>query len=221
MTNSEGESEAEYSEGEHESGGDDTDDEGGPNTAIAAQRAENTPLFMRALHFQAIHTPKFPEYVNMVSGYVANEEFHGGMIFSNREVIVRAVKNYSISRSVDYKVHESELLTFYCKCKHFGSGCHWLIRVSFRKNQDIWEVRKYNGPHTCTSAMLSQDHTKLDSNMIAQYIEPMVRADPSLKVKNVIAKIQNRYGYLTTYPKIWMAKQRAIERVCDNWERFV
>ena len=167
VDNSEDESDAEYSEGEHESGDDDTDDEGGLNTTIATQHAEDTPPFMRALHLEAMHTPEFPEYANMVSGYVADGEFHAGMIFSDREVVVQAVKNYSLSRSVDYKVHESEPLTFYCKCKHFGSGCHWLIRVSFRKNQDIWEVRKYNGPHTCTSAMLSQDHTKLDSDMIA------------------------------------------------------
>ena len=54
--------------------------------------------------------------------------------------------------------------------------------------------------------------------MIAQYIEPMVRADLSLKVKNVIVEIQNRYGYLTTYRKAWVAKQKAIERVYDSWE---
>ena len=46
----------------------------------------------------------------------------------------------------------------------------------------------------------------------------MVRADPFLKVKNVIAKIQNQYGYLKTYRKAWMAKQKVIERVYGSWE---
>ena len=54
--------------------------------------------------------------------------------------------------------------------------------------------------------------------MIAQYIEPMVRVDPSLKVKNVIAEIQNHYEYLTTYRKAWVVKQKAIKRVYDSWE---
>ena len=165
--NSEGESDAEYSKGKHESGSDDTDDEGGPNTAIAIQHAEDTPPFMRALHLKVMHAPEFSEYANMVSGNVVDGEFDGGMIFNDREAVVHSVKNYSISRSVDYKVHESEPLTFCCKCKHFGFRCQWLIRVSFRKNQDIWKVKKYSSPHTCTSAMLSQDHTKLDSDMIA------------------------------------------------------
>ena len=41
---------------------------GGPNVAIVVQHAEDTPPFMRALHFEAMHAPKFPEYSNMVSG---------------------------------------------------------------------------------------------------------------------------------------------------------
>ena len=47
--------------------------------------------------------------------------------------------------------------------------------------------------------MISQDHTKLDADMIAQYIEPMIQADVFIKVKVVIAEIQSRYGYTPTY----------------------
>ena len=88
VDNSEGENDAEYSKGEHESGGDDIDDEGGPNTAIAAQHAENTPPFMQALHLEAMHASWFPEYANMVSDYAVGGEFHDGMIFSDRETVV-------------------------------------------------------------------------------------------------------------------------------------
>ena len=89
-------------------------------------------------------------------------------------------------------MNEPESMTFYCKCKYFGSRCQWLVRVGFRKKKDVWEIRRYNGPHTCNAAMISQDHKKLDSDIIAQYIEPMVRADPSFKVKLVIAEIQSQ-----------------------------
>ena len=63
------------------------------------------------------------EYMNIVSGYVTDGKFYTRMIFNDKEAIVQAVKNYNISRLVDYKVHESELLTFYCKCKNFVSEC--------------------------------------------------------------------------------------------------
>ena len=173
---------------------------------------------MRTLDLEAMHAPEFPEYANMASDYTVDGELCVGMQFSDREAVVRAIKNYSISKSVDYNVCESESRTFYCKCKYYGVGCNWLVRVSLRKKKGIWEIKKYNGPHTCTAAMISQDHTKLDADMIAQYIEPMIRADVSIKVKVVIAEIQSRYGYTPTYWKAWTAKQKAIERIYGGWE---
>ena len=67
-------------------------------------------------------------------------------------------------------------------------------------------------------ARISQDHTKLDSDTIAKCIKPMVESDPSFKIKSVIAEIQSRFGYMTTYRKAWMAKQKAIEKVFGQWE---
>ena len=148
----------------------------------------------------------------------ADGELCIGMQFSDREAVIRAIRRYSISKGVDYKVYESEPTTFYCKCIHYGIDCGWLVRASFRKNKYYWEIRKYNGPHTCTRARISQDHTKLDSDTIAECIKPMVESDPSFKIKSVIAEIQSQYGYTTTYRKAWMAKQKAIEKIFGQWE---
>ena len=75
VDNSEGESDGKYSEGKYEIGGDDTDNDGGPNTTITVQHAEDTPSFIQALHLEAMHAPKFPKYANIVNGYVADGEF--------------------------------------------------------------------------------------------------------------------------------------------------
>ena len=98
---------------------------------------------------------------------VAGGELCIRMEFNNREAVVRAIKDYSISKLVDYKEFELEPTTFYCKCKHFGRGCEWLVRASLRKKKDVWEIRKYNGPYTCAVMIISQDHSKLDTNIIA------------------------------------------------------
>ncbi|RYR55069.1 hypothetical protein Ahy_A06g030320 [Arachis hypogaea] len=47
---------------------------------------------------------------------VADGEFAVGMEFSSREAVIKAIKEYIIRRSVDYRVYESEPLTFYAKC---------------------------------------------------------------------------------------------------------
>nr|XP_025637771.1 uncharacterized protein LOC112733113 [Arachis hypogaea] len=121
---------------------------------------------------------------------VADDEFAVGMEFSSREAVIKAIKDYTIRRSVDYRVYESEPLTFYAKCTQYGSGCDWLIR----------------------------DHSKLDSITIAEVIKPLVEADPSLKVKSVIAEVQSKFNYTVSYRKAWLAKQRAVEKIFGGWE---
>ncbi|XP_015947367.1 uncharacterized protein LOC107472358 [Arachis duranensis] len=128
------------------------------------------------------------------------------------------MKEYTLRRSVDYHVYESEPLIFYTKCTQYGSGCDWLIKVSMISRKYCWVIRRYNGSHTCTRATISQDHSKLDSNTIAEAIKPLVEADPSLKVKSVIAEVQSKFNYTVNYWKAWLAKQKSVEKIFGGWE---
>ncbi|XP_057740286.1 uncharacterized protein LOC130957446 [Arachis stenosperma] len=177
------------------------------------------PSFMRVLDLEAMHVPEFPEYMTAAENLIVEDsEFGVGMEFSSREAVIKAVKDYSIRRSVDYRVFESEPLTFYAKCTQYGSGCDWLIRVSLISRRYCWVIRRYNGSHTCTRATISQDHSKLDSITIAEAIKPLVEADPSLKVKSVIAEVQSKFNYTVSYRKAWLAKQKAVEKIFGGWE---
>ncbi|XP_057740424.1 uncharacterized protein LOC130957597 [Arachis stenosperma] len=115
---------------------------------------------------------------------VADGEFTVGMEFSSREAVIRAMKEYVIQRSVDYRVYESELLTFYAKCTHSGEG----------------------------------DHSKLDSNTIIEVIKLLIEADPSLKMKSVIAEMQSKFNYTVSYREAWLAKQKSVEKIFGGWE---
>ncbi|RYR58838.1 hypothetical protein Ahy_A05g024704 isoform D [Arachis hypogaea] len=64
-----------------------------------------------------------------------------------------------IRRGVQYKVVESDYRRYVGKCSEFGNGCTWLIRLSLRQRKGIWEVKRYNGPHTCLATSISSDHT--------------------------------------------------------------
>ncbi|XP_016173880.1 uncharacterized protein LOC107616434 [Arachis ipaensis] len=144
---------------------------------------------------------------------VADGEFAVGMEFSSRENVIMAMKDYIIRRGVDYRVYELEPLTFYAKCTQYGSGCNWLIRVSMISRKYCWVIRRYNGNHTCTRATISQDHSKLDSNTTAEAIKSLVEADPSIKVKSVIAEVQSKFNYTISYRKAWLAKQKSVEKI--------
>ncbi|RYQ83852.1 hypothetical protein Ahy_B10g102715 [Arachis hypogaea] len=181
--------------------------------AIVSQHPFGVPSFMRTLDLEAMHTSEFPEYANTGEGNVVAEdgEFSVRMEFGSRESVISAIKSYTISRGVDYT-------TFYAKCKGYGAGCDWLIRASLIRKKACWEIRRSNGKHTCTMGTISQDHAKLDSDTIADAIRPLVVADPSIKVKSVIAEIQGRFNYTVSYRKAWLAKQKAVAKVFDDWE---
>ncbi|XP_057730251.1 uncharacterized protein LOC130945559 [Arachis stenosperma] len=158
--------------------------------ALVNEMPFEEPSFMRVLDLEAMHVPEFPEYTSVEIPIVADGEFAVGMEFGSRKAVIKAMKEYSIRRSVDYRVYESEPLTFYAKCTQYGSGCDWYIR----------------------------DHSKLDSNTIAETIKPLVEADPSLKVKSVIAEVQSKFNYTVSYQKAWLAKQKAVEIIFGGWE---
>ncbi|RYR10785.1 hypothetical protein Ahy_B05g079268 [Arachis hypogaea] len=141
--------------------------------ALANEVLFEEPSFMRVLDLEAMHVPEFPDYTGAEIPFVADSKFAVGMEFIFRKAVIKAIKEYTIRRSVDYRVYESEPLTFYAKCTQYGSGCDWLIRVSMISRKYCWVIRRYNDSHTCTRATISQDHSKLDSNTIAEAIKPL------------------------------------------------
>ncbi|RYR65882.1 hypothetical protein Ahy_A03g011809 [Arachis hypogaea] len=96
--------------------------------ALANQQPFVEPSFMRSLDLDAMHAPEYPQYLNAELPLMPDGEFTVGMEFSSREAVIKAMKDYTIRRGVDYRVHESEPTTFYAKCTQYGAGCDWLIR---------------------------------------------------------------------------------------------
>ncbi|XP_072079938.1 uncharacterized protein [Arachis hypogaea] len=158
--------------------------------------------------------------IERCGGNVAAEdgESRVGIEFGSRKLVISAIKSYTISKGVDYTVYDYEPQTFYAKCKGYGAGCDRLIRASLIRKKGCWEIRRYNGNHTCTVGTISQDHAKLDSDTIADAIRPLIEANPSIKVKSVIAEVQSRYNYTVSYRKAWLAKQKAVAKVFGDWE---
>ncbi|RYQ95247.1 hypothetical protein Ahy_B08g090315 [Arachis hypogaea] len=153
---------------------------------VRSQHSFGVPSFMRALDLETMNAPKFSESSNSelrncYSAYtdvsfVQDGEFVVGMESSSREAVVMAIRNYTIFRDVDYRRK-------YC-----------------------WKIRRYNGSHTFTIGTIFQHRSKLDSDTIVDAIRPLVEADPSLKIRVVIADVQLKFNYTISYHKAWLTK---------------
>nr|XP_025674234.1 uncharacterized protein LOC112774081 [Arachis hypogaea] len=122
-----------------------------------------------------------------------------------------------IRRGVQYKVVESDYRRYIGKCSEFGNGCTWLIRLSLRQRKGIWEVKRYNGPHTCLASSITSDHRRLDYHVISAFIMPMVRADASVSIKMLLNATASHYGFRPTYRRVWMANQKAVALIYGDW----
>ncbi|XP_057758249.1 uncharacterized protein LOC130978694 [Arachis stenosperma] len=116
------------------------------------------------------------------------------------------------------QVIESDHLKYHGKCKQFGKGCTWLIRVALCARKGTWEVRRYNGPHTCLATSISSNHRQLDYHVICARILPLVRADAAVTVKVLQQATEADYGFRPSYRKVWMAKQKAVAQIYGDWE---
>ncbi|XP_016168196.1 uncharacterized protein LOC107610701 [Arachis ipaensis] len=150
-------------------------------------------------------------------GAGGGSKFQVGQQFQDKDEVVLSVKPYSIRRGVQYKVVESDYRRYVGKCSEFGNGCTWLIRLSLRQRKGIWEVKRYNGPHTCLATSISSDHRSLDYHVISAFIMPMVRADASVIIKVLLNATAAHFGFRPTYRRVWLAKQKAVAHIYGNW----
>ncbi|XP_052114201.1 uncharacterized protein LOC127745483 [Arachis duranensis] len=156
-------------------GDDDSDDEpvviGGDSDDIpsgtptphggSGSRTQQYPPYLSSLNLEAVgqHQNVEPTFAGQgIHDGNALTEFQVGQSFKSKEEAVLSVKDYSIRRGVEYRVIESDNLKYQGRCKEFGNGCTWLIRITLRKWKSTWEVRRYNGPHTCMTTSISSDH---------------------------------------------------------------
>ncbi|KAH1249957.1 hypothetical protein GmHk_05G013223 [Glycine max] len=82
----------------------------------------------------------------------------------------------------------------------------------------VHQIIQWRGPHTCLNMTMTQDHEKLDSNLIVTCVVGMIREDPSIKVSLIQERINNEFAYKMSYKKAWLAKQKAIAIEYGDWE---
>ncbi|RYR35059.1 hypothetical protein Ahy_A10g050168 [Arachis hypogaea] len=119
-------------------------------------------------------------------------EFSVKIEFGSRESVISIIKSYTISRGVDYTVYEFEPQTCYAQCKSYGAG--------LSQKKGCWEIRRYNGKHTCTMGMISQIVSSWTQTQLL-----LVETHSSIKVKSIIAEVQSRFNYTVSYRKAWLA----------------
>ena len=160
--------------------------------------------------------PEFPHVLDRETNVYPPGTLFVGQRFNTKEQVQDAINRFHIVNHCTYKVQCSSQTRIIVECLH--DNCDWRCRAILRSRGQHWEIMKLEGPHTCVSPLISQDHTNLGSRMISQTIREIVEADPSTPISTIIAHIKTTLGYTISYRKGWLGKQIAIQNIFGNWE---
>ncbi|RYR79437.1 hypothetical protein Ahy_A01g004249 [Arachis hypogaea] len=82
---------------------------------------------MRVLDLEDMHIPEFPNYTSAEIPFIADGEFAVGMEFSSREGVIKAIKEYTIRRSVDYRVSCFDRQNEVFEVREMSSGLEFAV----------------------------------------------------------------------------------------------
>ena len=171
----------------------------------------------------------------MPSTFNVGQELYVGMEFDSKDVVKNAVKQYVMKVHQSFKVVESKSNKYVVCClnKSAECPCPFYMREILSKKIDTWKVTQWGGPHTCLNMIITQDHEKLDSDLISTCVvgtyfmfilcsffvnyhlnfvmlfTGMIREDPSIKISLIQERINSEFAYKVSFKKAWLAKQKA------------
>ncbi|KAL5186838.1 hypothetical protein HKD37_05G012608 [Glycine soja] len=190
--------------------------------AEGAQQIEN-PFWNDASHYNNINW-SYPDEedicgLEMLSTFNVGQELYVGMEFDSKDAVKNAVKQYVMKVHQSFKVVESKTNKYVVCCvnKNAECPCPFYMRAIISKKTDTWKVTQWGGPHTCLNMTMTQDHEKLDSDLIATCVVGMIREDPSIKISLIQERINSEFAYKVSYKKAWLAKIKAIAIEYGDW----
>ncbi|KAH1198742.1 hypothetical protein GmHk_18G052257 [Glycine max] len=180
------------------------------------------PFWNDVLHYNNINWSHPDEEdicsLEMPSSFNVGQELYVGMDFDSKDVVKNTLKQYVMKVHQSFKVVESQSNKYVgcCLNKSAECSCPFYMRVILSKKTDSGKVTQWGGPHTCLNMTMTQDHEKLDSDLIATCVVGMIREDPSIKVSLIQERINSEFAYKVSYKKAWLAKQNVIAIEYDD-----
>ncbi|GFZ11322.1 hypothetical protein Acr_22g0007200 [Actinidia rufa] len=142
-------------------------------------------------------------------------EFAKGMVFKDKDAVIRACNWYHVKKNKHYHVVETNKNVWSTRCSH---NCPWKLRACLKKQHGFFEISQYPGPHTCLHGMESLDHRNINSTFIAHLIKTQVAEDPGWKIASIVENVKNHSGFTVSYKKAWLGRTKAIAMVFGGWD---
>ena len=139
-------------------------------------------------------------------------EFVIGQVFNSKSDLQEAAKIYSIKAHQEYVVVASSKKLRVLRCKK-AEECHcpWKLRAMVVKDNSLFVINKYTGPHTCVNPFLNRDHHQLDSQLVSTHIKALIQAQFTLSTAAIQASVMENGDIKYHTKRRWMESIKQLD----------
>lgn len=154
-----------------------------------------------------------PKELLLSSSWLDERELRVGMVFKDKDELVKAVELYSCRRqrksSPGFELYSDSWVSRRCAVGY--KNCRWSLEAKITKGNG-YEITKYNGPHTC-------EPVDVGSDFLAAELEGLLKARPSLSVPELNKWVKEEFGYTVSRAVMWDAKKEATTAIWGDSEK--
>ncbi|XP_042032911.1 uncharacterized protein LOC121779628 [Salvia splendens] len=181
-----------------------------------------------------------PEVGNERSTMYWDEEhpyrINAGTKFDSKLHVKTAITMWSLRQHRQFRVVESKVRRWHAVCKYpagrtedgtaiisetdadKANECRWKVSVTHMAHDDMWEIRKWCGRHSCEGHRNDRGHANFSSPMIALCIRHQLLKNAEFSAAAVRNFVHDKFHVVISYKKAWYARRRALEIVFGGWE---
>lgn len=144
---------------------------------------------------------KYPTFNPRTS--VEHIEFQPGMIFTSREQLREAIRDYGVTQQRKVWIKRNDNLREQAKCRE---GCKWNMWASRVKDDVSYQIKTYEKQHSC---IIVSKQRMVKADWLEKQFVNTIRSNPRWKLKDFQEATKAKYKIICTSNQCWWAKKIA------------
>ncbi|KAL1549782.1 hypothetical protein AAHA92_17835 [Salvia divinorum] len=134
-------------------------------------------------------------------------KFRHGMLFTNKEVLKQAIRQYAIVNKYNVKVVRDEKDRVNANCLNCEG---WMIRASTNKKEKAFQIKKFKDNHKCA---LEIPQRYITYKWLSKTYKEHLRADPKFSSKSLAHQLERIQGLIAALDELM---PHAEKRFCGK-----
>ncbi|KAL6129676.1 hypothetical protein ACLB2K_073025 [Fragaria x ananassa] len=137
------------------------------------------------------------------------QKFEGGALEFRQKLT-----KYAIELGFTFKFKRNNAQRIIAECaKRESEHCKWHVRALKCAVNDFFYIKELDNNHTCKGVLREQTSSHLGSHVVKSEISNELKANPTLKPRQIMDRFKHSFGLDISYRSAWYARELARKDV--------